>query len=132
MYSTSGTSAGDITQPPKTSENRKASERSARPGSPQDTNKQPVAVGASLDSWNSGMTIRQRRYLLLYSTLQQRISRLLETRHIRVRRIRRVEWTDDWRCWAGRLHRERGDGVLASADPKGPDCRCELGRSSPL
>ena len=42
------------------------------------------------------------------------------TRHIRFRRIRQVEWTDDWRRWAGGLHRERGDGVLAPADPKAP------------
>ena len=45
---------------------------------------------------------------------------LVITRHIRFRRIRQVEWTDDWRRWAGGQHRERDDGVLAPADPKAP------------
>jgi len=28
---------------------------------------------------------------------------LVVTRHIRFRRIRQVEWTDDWRRWAGEV-----------------------------
>jgi hypothetical protein len=41
-----------------------------------------LAFGAALDSWNSGMTMRQRRYLVLYSTVGRCISRILEIIYI--------------------------------------------------
>ena len=44
----------------------------------------PRAIGAALDGWNSGMSLRKRRYYpALYSTAEQRISPLLVTVHIR-------------------------------------------------
>jgi hypothetical protein len=39
------------------------------------------AIGAALDGWNSGMSIRKRRYPVVYSTVGQSILRLPQQKH---------------------------------------------------